>query len=327
MIASLLLAILLVSPSSAADDSAVTACPALPERPTLTCVATKHGWFYAASAEAATQAAHDGAEAVAAFRHYLGRDVPFGAVVLADEFPKAEQENFIARHSLNYLRLWIPPESKAAVLEESIRKSMPDLPDNQVRAIVQRASQSSGDVLRHEIGHSLYRAVFWPQHAVDDAIYGTPAPDWLDEASAILLEPEAMLTERRVRFRDLLREGSTSIRPLSEFLTAPHPLGTANQRAQLVAQGGTQTSTGIVMAARSGEAATELSAFYLQSLAVGDFLIEISGKQDLLGDISMALANDVPLDAWLAEHGGSYQLGTDIAELDQQWSTWLDAQL
>lgn len=325
MIASFLLAVLLTSSSASAEDSPA-ACPSISELPTLVCTTTMDGWFYAASPEAATQAAHESAEATAAFRRYMGQVTPFGATVLADHFPRTEQDNFAARHSLAYLRFWVPPEFMAAMIEESIRRSMPNLPDNQVHALVQRASQSTGNALRHEIGHSLYRAVFWPQHADDDTRYGTPAPDWLDEASAILLEPEAMLAERRAQFRELLRENSTLIRPLNEFLLAPHPVGPANQRTQLALQGVSQASTGMFTAVASGETAMGLAAFYLQSLAVADFLIERSGKQDLLGDISVALASGLTFDAWLALHGRQHGLGTDLAGINRQWDAWLDSQ-
>ena len=313
-----------MAPSSAKVDVA-TACPAIPELPALACVATEQGLFYAASPQAATQAADDGAEAIAAFHRYFGQEVPFGAVVLTDSFPKEKQDAFIAENSLGYLRLWVPPESKAAMIEQSIRKAMPNLPEEQVRALALRAGQSTGDVLRHELGHSLYSAVFWPQHASDDTRYATPAPDWLDEASAILMEPETMLADRRSGFRQLLREKPTSIRPLSEFLVATHPLGTASQRAQLALQGSTQTGTGVTVAVKSGDTASELSTFYLQSLAIADFLIERSGQQDLLGNISKALASGTSFDSWLMDNGEKHHLGTNVYELDKQWIAWLSS--
>lgn len=199
------------------------ACPTVPSLPFLVCEATPHGWFYADSVQAAKQAANDGAAAAATFHHYMGRTAPAGATVLSAHFPKAQQDLFISQHALPYLRVWIPAETKAAMTEESLRKSMPNLPDEQVRAIVQRVSQGSGDILRHELGHSLYQAVFWPQYTADGSHYGTPAPDWLDEASAILMEPETMLADRRAQFRTWLRETSALIRLPSELLTRPPP--------------------------------------------------------------------------------------------------------
>ncbi|MCK9489353.1 MAG: hypothetical protein M0Q42_08155 [Xanthomonadales bacterium] len=38
-------------------------------------------------------------------------------------------------------------------------------------------------------------------------------------------------------------------------------------------------------------------------------------------------ASGTRFEAWLSEHGRGHRLGTDIAELDQRWNTWLGAQL
>lgn len=316
-----LLAALLASP--VADTAA---CPQIPSLPALACEATPHGWFYADSAQAARRAADDGAAAAATFQRYLGRAAPAGATVVSAHFPKAQQDLFASQHALPYLRAWIPAEAKAAMIEESLRKSMPGLPDEQVRAIALRTSQSGGDVLRHELGHSLYQSAFWPRSTPDGSRYATPAPDWLDEACAILMEPEAMLADRRSQFRALLREAAAQVRPPSEFLASPHPLAGADYRAQLAARNGSQAANSVMTATLSGDTAQAHAAFYLQSLAVADFLIERSGRQDLLGEISQALADGMNFDAWLAANGPRHRLGADIEALDRNWLAWVDAQ-
>ena len=317
-----LLAALLVSPAPDASG----ACPPVPSLPSLVCEATPHGWFYADSAQAAREAADEGAATAAAFQRYLGRAAPAGATVLSARFPMERQEVFASQHALPYLRVWIPAEAKAAMIEESLRRSMPHLSDEQVGAIVQRAHQSSGDILRHELGHSVYRAVFWPRHSPDDGHYATPAPDWLDEASAILMEPETMLAGRRAQFRQWLHETPEQVSPPSVFLSRPHPFATAEQRARLAARSGGQAANGTVAAVVSGDGAKAQAGFYLQSLAMADFLIECSGRQDLLGEISQALADGMGFDAWLTANGLRHQLGANVKELDRNWSAWVNAQ-
>lgn len=72
---------------------------------------------------------------------------------------------------------------------------------------------------QHEIGHALYAALFHPS-AASTTGYGTPAPDWLDEAAGIALENEAFQELRRSKFRSA---ASPICAPLASLFTLRHP--------------------------------------------------------------------------------------------------------
>ena len=322
-----LMVALLASPSASLPDT--PACPPISELPALACEATANGWFYAATPEAATGAAQAGKLAADRFLLHFGQAAPVGASVISSEFPKVQQKQFAELHSLPYVKVWVPVDAAATLLEQSLRKLKPDLADDKVKAMVQRTMESGSlgrDELSHEIGHALYNTAFWSQAQEDMSQYGTSAPDWLEEAAAILMEPDSMLGDRRNQFRNLQQQNSPLIHPLAEFLGSTHPVTSGTRIAQLSAQHGGQTNSGAMMAGISGQAAQAVMAFYLQSLAVADFMIERSGQQDVLGDISRALANGMTFEQWLAKEGAQHQLGSNMSELESNWTEWLETQ-
>ncbi|MBK0056707.1 hypothetical protein [Stenotrophomonas sp. S39] len=287
-------------------------------------MATAEGWFYAADDDSARKAAGDAATAVSAFQRHFSAEVPFGAVILSAALPRQARDAFQSGHALPWVRVWASPAEKNTLLRESLRRTQPELSAAAVEQRVSRASRSTGDVLPHEIGHSLYQARFWPGQTADGSLhYATPAPDWLDEAAAILMEPPSMLAERRRQYRALLGTPSPHVQDLPRFLQAPHPVDAA-RRAALSGSGSSSASGLTVMTAR-GDTGAALAAFYLQSLALADFLIERSGRQDVLGQISLALANGQSFDDWLAQSGPPLQLGSDVATLTQHWQAWVNA--
>ena len=313
-----LISVLLSAPAAAPP------CPAPPGPVPLACVATAEGWFYAADDDSARKAAGDAATAVSAFQRHFSAEVPFGAVILSAALPRQARDAFQSGHALPWVRVWASPAEKNTLLRESLRRTQPELSAAAVEQRVSRASRSTGDVLPHEIGHSLYQARFWPGQTADGSLhYATPAPDWLDEAAAILMEPPSMLAERRRQYRALLNAPSPHVQDLSRFLQAPHPMDAA-RRAALSANGSSSASGLTVMTAR-GDTGAALAAFYLQSLALADFLIERSARQDVLGQISLALANGQSFDDWLAQSGPPLQLGSGVATLTQHWQAWVNA--
>ncbi len=313
-----LMSVLLSAPAAALP------CPAPPGDVTLACVATAEGWFYAADEDSARQAAGHTATAVSAFQRHFSAEVPFGAVILSAALPPQARDAFQNGHALPWVRVWASPAEKSTLLRENLRRTQPELSAAAVEQLVSRASLSTGDVLPHEIGHSLYQARFWPGQTADGSLhYATPAPDWLDEAAAILMEPSPMLAERRQQYRALLSAPSPHVQDLPGFLQAPHPMDAA-RRAALSGNGSSSASGLTVMVAR-GDTGAALAAFYQQSLALADFLVERSGRADVLGQISLALANGQSFDDWLAQSGPPLQLGGDVATLTQHWQAWVKA--
>lgn len=75
--------------------------------------------------------------------------------------------------------------------------------------------------LPHEIGHMLLEADFFPSgrpNALQG--YGTPLPDWFDEAVAIWMEPDSVRQRRLVGARRNLDE----VPPIGTLISIEHPL-------------------------------------------------------------------------------------------------------
>jgi hypothetical protein len=73
--------------------------------------------------------------------------------------------------------------------------------------------------LPHEIGHVMVAAYFYPNTLpVAEGEYGTPLPDWFDEAVAVWMEPPAMRRERLAQGRAMLTHAT-----LAQILRQRHP--------------------------------------------------------------------------------------------------------
>ena len=73
--------------------------------------------------------------------------------------------------------------------------------------------------LPHEIGHVMLAAFFYPNALpIAEGEYGTPLPDWFDEAVAVWMEPPAMRQERLTQARAMLHQAA-----LAQILKARHP--------------------------------------------------------------------------------------------------------
>jgi hypothetical protein len=160
-------------------------------------------------------------------------------------------------------------------------------------------------VLPHEIAHLLLAARFFPERpAAPDGGYGTPFPDWLDEAVAIWAEPK----ENRRRRLEQARELSPTRLDLDSILGTPHP-ASGNAAAYTPRDG----------SARQADDA--LWAFYPQAIAVLTFIHELGGSIAVqeLADRLVVDPND-PL-AILGLPG----LPTDTDALLAAWEDWLAA--
>ncbi|MEN5115965.1 hypothetical protein ABE488_01320 [Luteimonas sp. TWI662] len=171
-----------------------------------------------------------------------------------------------------------------------------------------------------ELGHAQYRAAYWPDAEPVDGQYGTPAPDWLDEAAAVRMEGQAARAQYERSFFAALRTASPAILPLAQFLTQTHPV--VAQRQALMQSSRVQTQSGIQVMTMSGDGALSASLFYAQSMLFADFLEQTSRKPHILGTISEAIAGGVDFESWLADTGAAHGLPSDIAALQTAWDTW-----
>lgn len=158
---------------------------------------------------------------------------------------------------------------------------------------------SAGGYLTHEAAHRIAYAMLFPAAADAPAptgpAYGSPLPDWLDEALGQLTEPEA---DQRARLAPLSEGSIIYALPLRRFLYMPHP------------------------ALQGVPAAAPLRrVFYGQSLAFALFLQERGGADGFRGFVQ-AVRNGQTQGVALTSISG---LPADGGELEAAWLAWLRA--
>jgi len=303
------------------------ACSAVPDAPASICRTTAHGWAYADSEEGAERAATALEATAAAFEKYFGRVAPNGALVLSATFDRAAADRFSNTHGLGYVLTWLPPEDTRTKVEQVMRRAMPNADEAKIERALEQLDRQHEDTLRHELGHSLYGAAFWPHvEAVTAGHYGSPAPDWLDESAALLMEGAGLRQQRESSFLDALRQQSGRVAPIDDFIARDHPI-TAQARDRLMAQSGQQTQSGIQIMAAAGEEAARVAAFYSQSLAFADFLIYTSKDLRILGKISTAVTEGANFNDWLANTGPRHGLPGNLPALQSAWDSWCQGKL
>ncbi|MDP9413489.1 MAG: hypothetical protein M3Q08_05225 [Pseudomonadota bacterium] len=195
------------------------------------------------------------------------------------------------------------------------------MPHTERRAGGLRAGEPRGEnQVAHELGHMWYTAAFWPAASPPTTRptprYGSPAPDWLDEAAAMLMENEAGARGYRQMFAD--GRGADPARaaaispemPLAELTSMTHPAMAAMPAG--VAAGPTQIVTG------------RPSLFYAEVRVFTDYLVNRSGNPRILAAVSEGLRGGGTLDAWLAANGAKNRLPTSLAAIQADWDDWLD---
>ncbi len=335
------IAIVLLAVSAQAVPKPLT-CPELPGMVPPHCLAGPEGWFYADSVEAAAQLVDDAREAAERFRHHFAMAAPRGAIVAlgSARLLTPMQIDALHSHGAGWVLPWLALDERQRLLEQGVRRAvraqLGDSADERVveqaveRALQVRASESDDarGALRHEIGHMLLIRAFWPDAPTrSGGHYGGPGPDWLDEVAAVLMENESLTARRRMQLQSLLdgEQAHAGLLPLSEFLTASHPLAALAQGigAPPGDSGGARVT---VLGADDDRtrALVELgAAFYVQARALADFLIEQSGSEAVFGEIARWLATEGSIETWLARHGADFGLGSSVAALERQWQHWL----
>lgn len=184
-----------------------------------------------------------------------------------------------------------------------------------------RAGEPRGENhVAHELGHMWYTAAFWPAASPPTIPptprYGSPAPDWLDEAAAMLMENEAGARGYRQMFAD--GRGADPARaaaippemPLSELTSMTHPAMAAMPAG--AASGPVRIITG------------RPSLLYAQARVFADYLVDRSGNPRILAVVSEGLRDGGTLDAWLVADGAKNRLPTSLGAMQADWDGWLD---
>ncbi|MGY0632586.1 hypothetical protein [Luteimonas sp. A478] len=303
-------------------------CPTHADPPATVCRAAVHGWAYAPDEASAARAAEALDAAASDFQRHLGRIPPRGALVLSKSFDQEASTRFSEEFGLGYVQVWLDAAVQRAMLERTLRQAMPDIDDAKLEAVLDtQGGEGHANTLRHELGHSMFAATFWPQdQAAPEERYGSPAPDWLDEAAAMLMEADLYRGRHEAAFLEVLRTTPEHISPVSEFVQMEHPM-TADARAALLAGGGQESDSGVQVMASSGPDSTRVTRFYGQSIMFANFLIESSRDTGILGPISAALAEGSTFAGWLENSGPQHGLPASIERLETAWDAWCQRRL
>ncbi|UNK43378.1 hypothetical protein MNO14_04640 [Luteimonas sp. S4-F44] len=312
------MALALIAPTAFAADTPI--CPEGAAPPAPVCLATAHGLAYADTQADAQMAAEAIESATAQFRGTFGRTLPPGMLVLSSTFDGDQAKRFARDHNLGFWQVWLSPADKRAQVEAVMRRANPNPDADRVAQVLGHLQAQHLNALRHELGHAQYRAAYWADAESVDGQYGTPAPDWLDEAAAVRMEGQAARAQYEHSFFTALRTASPAILPLAQFLAQTHPI--VAQRQALMQSSGVQTPSGIQVMTMSGDGALAAGLFYAQSMLFADFLEQSSPQPHILGAISEAIAAGADFESWLADTGAAYGLPGDIAGLQTAWDAW-----
>lgn len=292
-------------------------CPPVEQPPAAACLATVHGLAYADTPDEAEAASRALAEAAQRYAGHFGR-APVGMLVLSTSMDPLAADDFAESHDLDFAQVWLPAEAKRAMTERAMRQA--GLDRARIRKALARASGQHEATLRHEVGHAMHAAMYWPGAAAGQDRYGTPAPDWLDEVVAIAMEPPGSQAHHLAAFIAVAKQRPREIPGLAAFLASDHPVRGAGLARALAR--GPKSGSGVQMMVTS-KGFPGLDTFYGQSLLTGLFLAETSGNPQILAPISRAIADGLDFDAWLARDGAGLGLPSTVAELEPLWNDWL----
>lgn len=176
--------------------------------------------------------------------------------------------------------------------------------------------------LRHEIAHALFLAFVIPNTRKPQ--YGGDAPDWLDEAAALIAETNDVTALRRRHFADQVRAGR--VPPLAQMLTDQHPVFAAPAVQRILGDLRKSAPTSPVLVqltpAEAGIDRRAVADFYAQSRAIVDYLIARSGDVRILGRIAASIRETGDPLAWVETLEPRGTLPKAIDALNKDFADW-----
>jgi hypothetical protein len=186
--------------------------------------------------------------------------------------------------------------------------------------------------LPHELAHQMLAARFYPAGLpIDSGHYGTPLPDWFDEAVAIWAEPETLRADRLAAAQSLVPH----LR-LAEVLLREHPhAGVDTAQARSTATRYTREGDSITIRHRSDtrgrilvDTLRDASGASVQTRNLTNFypvaysllaFIEATGARAAIQELERRLRLDPYDTAALNGLPGLPQAGTEIEALWKEW--------
>jgi hypothetical protein len=329
----------------------------------LRCYDTEYGWIFVPDAEQAKMLARDVRAAAAAFQRSFGTVPGRGAIVMIESTQSLVVDG-LRKAGAQWILPWIDMSKLVMPTgEDSIRSQIRQqmgsfATDDRVEQVMKQIHcrmqaggqmQASGRMpqgfpaqmrpLRHELGHAWFVRYIYGIDPMQGARVrfhphsGSPAPDWLDETVAILMEDDATTAMRRQHFQQLIQMGAAqgAIIPLATFFKMEHPgAGVAGQESAdklantpHASDGQTHVTMRIVMGDGPGGADMMKTAFfYEQCRSLIDFLTARTHNVHLYREIAEADKRHLSTAAWLAQNGPRYGLPGTVDGLEKQWLAW-----
>lgn len=303
------------------------------------------GWIIAPDECAAREVAIEMAAASRAFERYFGMAAPSGAVV---DIAHAHHAPALKKAGADWVLPWrfgagdAASSPRADAIRTQVRAQLAaggkETDPARVEALVEQALAQLGDkdgpkaaalegtAIRHEIAHLLFLSKIWPSSPGNSQQYGGDAPDWLDEAAAVVAESDDMTNNRRRHFRKLTQAGG--VIPLDEYLVMTHPVFAGGDFQTLIDQAREQAAAGgaaIVAASLPGEQLERARAFYAQTRVFADYLLARSGNERVLLDIARSMRGGMTFQHWLATSSQAAGLPGNLHALELDFTAWAGA--
>lgn len=176
--------------------------------------------------------------------------------------------------------------------------------------------------LPHELGHGWFIRAFWPEASTQGAgHYGGPAPDWMDETAAVLMEDAALADRRRDQFAAAYRgEDATAqarLVDLTAFLSGAHPA------LPVLALPPGSAGVTVLTGAEAAGLAAAAGGFYLQARLFADYILARSGNPAAFLTAARRFAAGGTTADWLRHDGSSLRVPTTLPALQRDWEAWL----
>ena len=181
---------------------------------------------------------------------------------------------------------------------------------------------SENNALGHELGHRFLMAAFnWK---LPNDGYGSPAPDWLDEAAAVLNENDFITNNRREAFRKL----DGDFNSLFEIVSKAHPVPSKMSQDEInkrikeiraeMARSGSGTKA-VKLNINNEDYSKKIDEFYGTIRVFIDFLDEHTSKDAVYESIAKGISEGNDFKSWLNGYGAIYGLPSSMEQLNKLW--------
>jgi hypothetical protein len=182
-----------------------------------------------------------------------------------------------------------------------------------------RGEPQGDNHIAHELGHFWYGEAFWGGGAASAGPrYGSPAPDWLDEAAAMLMENEAGTQAYHQIFADGRSSDAARAARIPPEVTLAELTSMTHPALVNLPKPGAQNGGGPI------SVIGRPSLFYPQVRVFVDYLAERSGDPRIVATISEGLRGGTTFEAWLGSNGAKHRLPASVAVMQADWNAWLD---